>query len=136
MTKREMFEALITAAQAGSVAVADVETEELIAFLENEIVNLDKRAERSRASSAKKREAGDALMELVKEALTDDYQTIADIASAIEGEEITASKVTYRLNILAKDGYAEKADVQIPATEETKARVVKAYRLASPVSED
>ena len=60
----------------------------------------------------------------------EDFQTIADIAAQIEGEEITTSKVTYRLNALAKDGYAEKADVQIPATEGVKARVVKAYRVA------
>ena len=64
-----------------------------------------------------------------KAVLTEEFQTIADIVAQIEGEEITASKVTYRLNALAKNGYAEKADVQIPATEDTKARVVKAYRL-------
>ena len=130
MTKREMFEALITSTQNGSVSIPEVTSEELVAFFENEIVNLDKRAERSRKANSKKREAGDALMAAVKEALTDDYQTIADIAASIEGEEITASKVTYRLNALVAEGYAEKADVQIPATEETRARIVKAYRIA------
>ena len=130
MTKREVFEAVIAGVQAGTVAVEGMETEEVVAFFENEITNLDKRAERSRATAAKKREAGDVLMEAVKGALTEDFQTIADIAALIEGEEITASKVTYRLNVLAKEGYAEKADVQIPATEGVKARVVKAYRIA------
>jgi hypothetical protein len=130
MTKREVFEAVIASVQADTVALEGMETDEVVAFFENEIVNLDKRAERSRATAAKKREAGDALMETVKATLTEDFQTIADIAAQIEGEEITASKVTYRLNALAKEGYAEKADVQIPATETTKARVVKAYRIA------
>ena len=130
MTKREVYAAVIAGVQAGTVAVEGMETEEVIEFFENEITNLDKRAERSRATAAKKREAGDALMEAVKGALTDDFQTIADIAAMIEGEEVTASKVTYRLNALAKEGYAEKADVQIPATEGVKARVVKAYRIA------
>lgn len=130
MTKREVFAAVIAGVQAGTVAVEGMETEEVVAFFENEITNLDKRAERSRATAAKKREAGDVLMEAVKGALTDDFQTIADIAALIEGEEVTASKVTYRLNVLAKEGYAEKADVQIPATEGVKARVVKAYRIA------
>ena len=130
MTKREVFAAVIAGVQAGTVAVEGMETEEVVAFFENEITNLDKRAERSRATAAKKREAGDVLMEAVKGALTEDFQTIADIAALIEGEEITASKVTYRLNVLAKEGYAEKADVQIPATEGVKARVVKAYRIA------
>lgn len=130
MTKREVFAAVIAGVQAGTVAVEGMETEEVVAFFENEITNLDKRAERSRATAAKKREAGDVLMEAVKGALTEDFQTIADIAALIEGEEVTASKVTYRLNVLAKEGYAEKADVQIPATEGVKARVVKAYRIA------
>ena len=130
MTKREVFEAVIAGVQAGTVAIEGMETDEMVAFFENELTNLDKRAERSRATAAKKREAGDALMETVKATLTEDFQTIADIAAQIEGEEITASKVTYRLNALAKDGYAEKADVQIPATEGAKARVVKAYRVA------
>ena len=133
MTKREVFEAIIASAQAGRTIVEGMETEEVVAFFENEITNLDKRAERSRAAASKRREAGDALMETVKAVLTEEFQTIADIVAQIEGEEITASKVTYRLNALAKNGYAEKADVQIPATEDTKARVVKAYRLLPEV---
>ena len=130
MTKREVFEAIITATNAGSVTVEDMTSEEIVAFFENEIGNLDKRAERSRATAAKKREAGDALTETVKNILTDDFQTIADIAAQIEGEDVTASKVTYRLNALVKEGYAEKADVQVPGVDGAKARVVKAFKIA------
>ena len=130
MTKREVFEAIITATNAGSVTVEGMTPEEVVTFFENEIGNLDKRAERSRATAAKKREAGDALTETVKSILTDDFQTIADIAAQIEGEDVTASKVTYRLNALVKEGYAEKADVQIPGVDGAKARVVKAFKIA------
>ena len=130
MTKREVFEAIITATNAGSVSVDGMTSEEVVAFFENEIGNLDKRAERSRATAAKKREAGDALTETVKSILTDDFQTIADIAAQIEGEDVTASKVTYRLNALVKEGYAEKADVQVPGVDGAKARVVKAFKIA------
>ena len=130
MTKREVFEAIITATNAGSVAVEGMTSEEVVAFFENEIGNLDKRAERSRATAAKKREAGDALTETVKSILTDDFQTIADVVAQIEGEDVTASKVTYRLNALVKEGYAEKADVQIPGVDGAKARVVKAFKIA------
>ena len=130
MTKREVFEAIITATNAGSVSVDGMTSEEVVAFFENEIGNLDKRAERSRATAAKKREAGDALTETVKGILTDDFQTIADIAAQIEGEDVTASKVTYRLNALVKEGYAEKADVQVPGIDGAKARVVKAFKIA------
>ena len=130
MTKREVFEAIITATNAGSVAIEGMTSEEVVAFFENEIGNLDKRAERSRATAAKKREAGDALTETVKSILTDDFQTIADIVAQIEGEDVTASKVTYRLNALVKEGYAEKADVQVPGVDGAKARVVKAFKIA------
>lgn len=130
MTKREVFEAIITATNAGSVTVEGMTSEEVVAFFENEIGNLDKRAERSRATAAKKREAGDALTETVKGILTDDFQTIADIVAQIEGEDVTASKVTYRLNALVKEGYAEKADVQVPGVDGAKARVVKAFKIA------
>ena len=130
MTKREVFEAIITATNAGSVSVEGMTSEEVVAFFENEIGNLDKRAERSRATAAKKREAGDALTETVKGILTDDFQTIADIVAQIEGEDVTASKVTYRLNALVKEGYAEKADVQVPGVDGAKARVVKAFKIA------
>ena len=130
MTKREVFEAIITATNAGSVTVEGMTSEEVVAFFEYEIGNLDKRAERSRATAAKKREAGDALTETVKGILTDDFQTIADIVAQIEGEDVTASKVTYRLNALVKEGYAEKADVQVPGVDGAKARVVKAFKIA------
>ena len=130
MTKREVFEAIITATNAGSVTVEGMTSEEVVAFFENEIGNLDKRAERSRATAAKKREAGDALTETVKSILTDDFQTIADVVAQIEGEDVTASKVTYRLNALVKEGYAEKADVQVPGVDGAKARTVKAFKIA------
>lgn len=130
MTKREVFEAIITATNAGSVTVDGMTSEEVVAFFENEIGNLDKRAERSRATAAKKREAGDALTETVKGILTDDFQTIADVVAQIEGEDVTASKVTYRLNALVKEGYAEKADVQVPGVDGAKARTVKAFKIA------
>ena len=129
MTKREVFEAVIAGVQAGTVAIEGMATDEMVAFFENELTNLDKRAERSRASAMKKREANDTLMETIQDILSNEYQTIADVATQIEGDDITASKVSYRLNALVKQGVAEKADVQIPATEGAKARVVKAYRL-------
>lgn len=130
MTKREVFESIIASAQNETLTIEGMTTEDVVAFFTNEITNLDKRAERSRATAAKKREAGDAMTEAVKAILTNDFQTIADVAAQMEGEEVTASKVTYRLNALVKEGYAEKADVQVPGIEGAKARVVKAFRIA------
>ena len=131
MTKREVFEAIIAGVDAGNITIEGMESADLVSFFEKEIVNLDKRAERSRATAAKKRAEGDALKDVIKDILSDEFQTIADVVAQIEGEDVTASKVTYRLNALVAEGYAEKTDHNVPATEGAKARVVKAYRLAS-----
>ena len=69
----------------------------------------------------------------VEDALTDEFQVIADIATAVAGvnADATVSKVTFRLTKLVEAGVAEKTQVTIPATETTKARKVQAYRLAN-----
>ena len=74
--------------------------------------------------AAEKKAEGDALRDAVQAVLTEEYQTINDIASQVEGEEITKAKITARLTSLVKNGLAEKADVK---TEDGK--TVKAYKL-------
>lgn len=128
MTKHEVYAAIITAVNAGTVSIEGMDSSELISFFEHEIENLDKRAERSRAAAAKKRAEGDPLKDVIKDILTDEFQTIADVVAQIEGDDVTASKVTYRLNSLVTEGFAEKTDYPVSA-EGSKARVVKAYRL-------
>jgi hypothetical protein len=44
-------------------------------------------------------------------------------------EEVTPNKVSYRLSQLVKAGVAESTDVKVPATETSKARTIKAYKL-------
>ena len=126
MTKHEVYAAIITAVNAGTVSIEGMDSSELVSFFEHEIENLDKRAERSRA--AKKRAEGDPLKDVIKDILTDEFQTIADVVAQIEGDDVTTSKVTYRLNSLVTEGFAEKTDYPVSA-EGSKARVVKAYRL-------
>ena len=60
---------------------------------------------------------------------TEDFEPIAEIAARIEGEDVTVAKVTYRLTSLVKAGEAEKSELTIPATENSKARKVQGYRL-------
>jgi hypothetical protein len=68
----------------------------------------------------------------VEDALTGEFQTIADIAAAVAdvNPDATVSKVTFRLTKLVEAGVAEKTQVTIEKTETTKARKVQAYRLA------
>ena len=128
ITKREMYEAIKETFETGSCKY-DAET--VIAFCEKEIDALDAKAAKAKERAAAKKAEADALMTLVEEALTDEYQPIADIAAVVaeKDADATVSKITYRLTKLVEAEIAEKTDVTIPATEGTKARKVKAFRI-------
>lgn len=126
VTKREMFNAIKEAVATGEWAYdADVVT----AFCDNEISLLDKKAAKAKEAAAKKKAEGDELMSAVQAALGDEFEPISEIAGRIEGEDITVSKVTYRLTQLVKNGVAEKQEIAIPATDGGKARKVMGYKL-------
>lgn len=132
ITKRNVYDALINYAVAGVMEFTDkdgvaveVTPDYIKEFAENEIELLNKKAAKAKERGAKKKEENDELTDAVYAVLTDDFMTIADVAAAIEGEDVTASKVTYRLNKLVAAGLAEKADVKVG---DEKKRTVKGYR--------
>lgn len=135
LTKRNIYTALINYAENGIMefegenGAIEIAPEDIKAFAENEIALLDKKAAKAKENAAKKKEEGDELYDAVHAALTDEFMTIADVAAAIEGEDVTVSKVTYRLNKLVAAGLAEKSDVKIGGEDGKKTRTVKAYRL-------
>ena len=133
LTKRSVYEALINYATTGVMSYDgnEITAEDLAAFAENEIALLDKKAEKAKERAATKRAEGDALTDAVRGALTGEFESIADIAARIEGDDVTVSKITYRLGQLVKNGEAEKDQLTIPATETTKARKIMGYRIAS-----
>lgn len=130
ITKREMFEAIKKTFETGS---CEFEADVVIAFCDKEIAALDAKSAKAKERAAAKKAEADVLMGLVESALTEDYQTIADIAAIVAEEDADAStsKVTYRLTKLVEAGVAEKSQITIPATETTKARKVQGYRIAS-----
>ena len=127
ITKREMFEAIKETLETGSCKY-DAAT--VMAFCDKEIASLDAKAAKAKERAAAKKSEGDELMAQVREALTGEFQTIADIAAAVAeiNADATVSKVTYRLTKLVEAGEAEKTDVTIPGGEGVKARKVKAFR--------
>lgn len=136
MTKRNVYEALINYANGGAMAYADGDTtvevsaEALAAFAENEISLLDKKAVKAKERAAQKRAEGDELTDAVRAAMsTETFEPIAEIASRIEGEDVTVSKITYRLGQLVKNGEAEKTQIEIAGGEGQKKRKVVAYKL-------
>ena len=128
ITKREMFEAIKETFETGK---CKYEAAVVTAFCDKEIAALDSKAAKAKARAAAKKAEADVLMGQVEDALTDEFQVIADIATAVAGvnADATVSKVTFRLTKLVESGVAEKTQVTIPATETTKARKVQAYRL-------
>jgi hypothetical protein len=122
-TKREMY---------GVIMEAMADNADVVAFCENEIALLDKKAIKAKERAAAKRVEGDKLTDAVRTVLTNDFAVIADITAKVAetyGEEATVARVTYRLTQLVKNGEAESGDVKIPATEGQKARTIKAYKL-------
>ena len=129
ITKRAMYEAIKETFVTGSCKY-DADT--VTAFLDKEIAALDSKAAKAKERAAAKKAEADVLMDQVKDALTDEFQTIADIAATVAdvNADATVSKVTYRLGKLVEAGIAEKTQVTIEKTETSKARKVQAYKLA------
>lgn len=135
ITKKEMYGALVNYANGGEL-VADtkdgqvvVTMDQLKAFAEKEIAHLDKKAAKAKETAAKKRAEADELQNAVEAALSDtDFEPIATIAARIEGEDVTVSKVTYRLTQLVKAGVAEKSEIAVPTGDGNKTRKIMGYR--------
>lgn len=119
ITKKEKY---------GIIAEAMADNAMIVEFCEAEIAALEKKAEKAKERAAKKKAEGDELKEVVKSVLTSEFQTIADIAEQIEGEDITVGKISYRLNALVKDGFAVKEDVTVEVNGKNTKR--KAYAVA------
>lgn len=127
ITKREMFEAIKETFETGSCKF-DAAT--VMAFCDKEIASLDTKAAKAKERAAAKKAEADVLMSQVEDALTGEFQTIADIAAAVASvnADATVSKITYRLTKLVEAGVAEKTDVSVPGVDGGKARKVKAFR--------
>lgn len=129
ITKRAMFEAIKETFETGSCKF-DAAT--VMDFCDKEIASLDAKATKAKERAAAKKAEADVLMDQVRGTLTGEFQTIADIATAVAAvnEDATTSKVQYRLSKLVETDFAVKEQITIPATETTKARKVMAYKLA------
>ena len=121
ITKRDNFNAIIEVLNgAGRSDLADV--------IAHEIELLDNKAAKAKATAAKKKVEGDALRDAVHAVLTDELATIADITAKIEGEDVTTSKVQFRLNALVNAGIARKEQITVGDGESK--RKLMAYALA------
>lgn len=142
ITKRQMYTAMINFANEGSFSfdagdgeIMVVAPDEIIAFAENEIALLDKKAAKAKETTAKKKTEADALTDVIAQALGEDFEPIADIAARIEGDDVTVAKVTYRLNKLVELGLAEKQAIKVPGSDGKKSRTIQGYKAVTQVTE-
>ena len=128
ITKREMFEAIKETFETGTCKF-DAAT--VMAFCDKEIASLDAKATKAKERAAAKKAEADVLMDQVRDALTGEFQTIADIAAAVAevNPDATVIKVTYRLTKLVENQVAEKTDISVPGVDGGKSRKVKAFRI-------
>ena len=134
ITKRDMYEAIKGLADSGALHMQDfnedISDSAVAEFCEKEIALLDKKAAKAKETAAKKKAEGDELTDAVRAVLSpDEFQSIADVAAQIEGEDVTVSKVTYRLTQLVRNGEAEKQEISVAGGEGQKSRKIMAYRL-------
>ena len=122
LTDRKIYTAIVEG------TFEDLDTDTIVAWAEKKIAQLDHKAAKAKETAAKKKAEGDELTDAVLAAVTDEFETIADIAARIEGEDVTVSKVAYRLNAASKAGTLEKGELTIEG--DGKKRKVVAYKLA------
>ena len=123
ITERMMLEAIATD------TMDTIAHEEFVAWAKKKIEQLDKKNTKAKERAAEKKAAADTLTEQVYEVVGDEFEPISEIASRIEGEDVTVGKVQYRLSALFKDGRVEKEQITVE-DEDGKKRKVMGYRKA------
>ena len=129
ITKREMYEQIILMFTEDAETEVKVSAEDVVAFCNKEIEAPEKKAAKAKERAAAQKAEGDELTDAVLEVLTDEFQPAGDIVKALNREDVTTHKVSYRLRVLVEGGKAIKDQINIAAEGEKK-HLVMGYKLA------
>lgn len=121
ITKKAYFEMLKDIVAATDTADKD----NLLAFIDINIAQLDAKAAKAKEKAAEKKVEGDELREKIAACLTTEPKDIATILDEVGDEELTRAKVTARLAQLINLGTATK---EVTKTADGKKATV--YKLA------
>ena len=105
--------------------------DDLIALMNKKINQIETKAQKAKEKAAEKKAEADELQNVIADILTDEFVTIPEILNQIEGDEISAQKISARLKKLVDAGVAEKSEIKVAGGEGQKSRKLVAYRLAS-----
>lgn len=121
ITKKAYFEMLKDIVTATDTADKD----NLLAFIDTNIAQLDAKAAKAKEKAAEKKVEGDELREKIAACLTTEPKDIATILDEVGDEELTRAKVTARLAQLINLGTATKE-----VTKTTDGKKATVYKLA------
>lgn len=113
VTKRMVLEAIKAVAEKGDVDFGTVTAEDVYAYADTTLVQLDTKIVKAAENRAKKRAEGDELKDKILGILTDELQVLNEIAEKLGDEELTNAKIAYKINTLCKEGLAHKANVDM-----------------------
>lgn len=111
LTKKDFY-AAIRAMVEGIEMVGEIPADEVLAFIDKTVEQIDVKAAKAKEKATKKKSDGDDLRAAVEAVLTEKLQTIDEITAQVDFEDVTKSKVTARLTQLVAAGVAKKEQVK------------------------
>lgn len=126
LTKKDFY-AAIRGMVENIEMVGDIPADEVLAFIDKTVEQIDAKAAKAKEKAAEKRAEGDTLRAAIRDVLTDELQTIDAITAQIDAEDVTKSKVTARLTQLVAQKEARKEQIK----EAESGRKVMAYAIAT-----
>lgn len=112
--------------------IEGADVQKYIDFCTGEIELLDRKAQKAKETAERKKSEGDELRDAVENVLmeNDAFMSIDEIMAALgDNEDITRSKVIYRLSALAGLGRVEKDERKTENTEGGRARKMAIYKI-------
>ena len=130
ITKKMHYENLIAYINGEDTIITE---SDMIDFCLAQIADLDKKSAKAKERAEKKKAEADVLTDLVYSVMTDEFQTGAEIATAVlaqlpEDTDVTAAKVTARITKLVNAAAVVKEQVTVEV--EGKKSKKMAYKLA------
>lgn len=123
ITNKDYYMALKTAVSEME-SVGGLNTDDVIAFLDGKVEQIEKKAARAQERRANAEPKDDPIMPLVWGALNDEFQTRDMIEETINDPEVTVNKITARLTKLVVEGKAVKEQMSVGG------KTVMSYKLA------
>ena len=117
MEKRKVTKAMVIEtikAQVETMSLTGgVTAEDVIAYCDNTLAQIQAKADKARERAAEKKAAGDDIKNAILAVMTDQFQTREQITEALADPEMTVAKVGTRLTQLAADGAIVKEQVKL-----------------------